>query len=337
MILRKALIAAAALALTAAWTTAGAYELGYPGWAQKPGVTLWGSVTAATPPPGLYMNNVFLTYQATIVGPGAVGLSHAGPPGTNNPPTILHVASEASSLLWVPGWTFLGATYDAVIIQPFIMSDLSAPININPAGMHNTFILPVELGWNLGNSGFFVKTGLGIYVPDGTITGPTGLSGIGNPWWTFEPELLVSYLKDGWNLTANLFEEINTQNTYTGYTSGNILHAEFTATKAIGKWTLGPLAYYAGQVTNDRSSAFYGNAINVSKYDIWAVGALVGYDFGPVALSVWALDEIYNNASSTTNPTGGTIPKGYTVFASISYRLWGPDAPAAPKNPLIHK
>jgi hypothetical protein len=76
--------------------------------------------------------------------------------------------------------------------------------------------------------------------------------------------------------------------------------------------------------------------INVSKYDIWAVGAFVGYDFGPAKLSVWALDEISNNVSSPA-PDHSTIPQGYTVFASIAYRLWAPDAPAAPKNLLIHK
>ena len=39
------------------------------------------------------------------------------------------------------------------------------------------------------------------------------------------------------------------------YTSGNILHADFTATKTIGKWTFGPVAYYYGQVSNDSCSA----------------------------------------------------------------------------------
>ena len=37
--------------------------------------------------------------------------------------------------------------------------------------MFNTYIVPVELSWKLGNSGFAFKTGLGIYVPDGTETG----------------------------------------------------------------------------------------------------------------------------------------------------------------------
>ncbi|WP_374546259.1 transporter [Rhodoblastus sp.] len=56
----------------------------------------------------------------------------------------------------------------------------------------------------------------------------------------------ISYQKDGWNLTANIFEEFNAANTITGYTTGDILHAEFLATKTIGKWTLGPVAYYGG-------------------------------------------------------------------------------------------
>ena len=103
---------------------------------------------------------------------------------------------------------------------------------------------------------------------------------VGNPWWTFQPEVSFSYLRNGWNLTATFFDEINTSNWITGYTSGEIFHAEFTATKTIGKWTVGPVAYYAGQITDDKSSSSDGGAINVNRYNIWAAGGLVGYDFG---------------------------------------------------------
>ena len=129
------------------------------------------------------------TYQSKIVGPGA--------PNVGGVATPVHAAVEASGLLWVPGWSFLGATYNAVIVQPWIMADVGSPINIQQAGMHNTYIVPVELSWRLGDSGLFVKTGLGMYVPNGSISGPAGLSNVGNPWWTFQPELVVSYLKDG--------------------------------------------------------------------------------------------------------------------------------------------
>jgi hypothetical protein len=326
------LVVAAALAAAAATTSAKAYEAGFPGWAQKPGLTLGGG-TAGAPPPGVYMFDQFFTYQAKLVGPGA--------PNVGGSPTQVQAAVAAAGFLWVPGWSFLGATYDAVVVVPAIMDSIGAPVNVQQAGMHNTYIVPVELSWKLGSSGIFVKTGLGMYVPDGSITGPSGLGGIGNPWWTFQPEFIVSYLKDGWNLTASIFDEINTKNTITGYRSGDILHAEFTATKTIDKWTFGPVGYYAGQVTNDTSSAFYAGAINTNRYDIWAAGGLVGYNFGPVALNVWALKEFSSTASGGTSVPGidsAVAPSGYSVFASISYRLWAPDEPAAaPTRPKFYK
>ena len=49
-----------------------------------------------------------------------------------------------------------------------------------------------------------------------------------------------------------MYVEFNTANTVTHYTSGDIFHADFTATKTIGKWTIGPVAYYVGQVTDDK-------------------------------------------------------------------------------------
>ncbi len=67
--------------------------------------------------------------------------------------------------------------------------------------------------------------------------------------------MIGSYLKDGWNLTTALYEEFHTRNTISQYTSGDIFHADFTATKKIGKWTFGPVAYYYGQVSNDSCSA----------------------------------------------------------------------------------
>lgn len=67
---------------------------------------------------------------------------------------------------------------------------------------------------------------------------------------------------------------------------------------------LGPSAYYAGQVTNDKSSAFYGNAINANRYDVWAVGGLVGCDFGPVQLNVRALNEVPSKASGARRLPG---------------------------------
>lgn len=329
MKLGKVLIAASALA-TASWTSASAYEFGFPGWQQKPGITLGGG-SAATPPPGVYMFTQFLSYQANLVGPTA--------PAVGGVPTRINTNSVSAGLLFVPGWEFLGATYNAVIVQPVISATVTAPANFNQAAAHNTYIVPVELSWRLGGSGFFVKTGLGIYVPDGSIEGPTGLNSIGNPWWTFQPEFVVSYIKDGWNLTANTFMEINTENSITQYRTGNFLHAEFSAIKSFGKWSIGPVAYYAGQVSDDRASpTFYGGTLNANqRFNTWAVGGRVSYDFGPVTVNVWGLNEVYTDVRGPTSATG-SAPNGFTVYGSLGFRLWAPDAPAAPpRAPMVYK
>jgi hypothetical protein len=325
----KTLLAAAgiaAFAFSPAYATEGGDQM------TKPGALIGSS--AGVPPPGIYMFNQVFTYQANLTGPGAVT-----PPGAHK--TGVQAAVDVQGFVFVPGWTFLGATYDAVVVQPFVMQSLGNPINAQAAGMFNTYIVPVELSWKLGTSGFAVKTGLGIYLNDATVNGANGLGGEGNPYWTYQPELILSYLKDGWNLTAAIYAEFNTANTVTHYTTGDLLHADFTATKTIGKWTFGPVAYYVGQVSNDSCPASCiatgeSTLLHSSRYDVWAVGALVGYDFGPASLSVWATQEVsakVSNPSAAVDPS--VVAQGATVFATLSYRLWAPDAPVQPA--LYHK
>jgi hypothetical protein len=304
----------------------------------KAGVFIGAS--AGVPPPGIYMFNQLFTYQSNLTGPGTTtalgGSTHTG----------VQAAVDVQGFLFVPGWTFLGATYDAVIVQPFVMQEFGTPINVQQSGVHNTYIVPGELSWRLGDSGFAIKTGLGIYTPDGTVNGVFGTGNVGSPFWTFQPEVIVSYLKDGWNLSAAVYEEFNTRNTVSQYKSGDILHADFTATKTIGKWTFGPVAYYYGQVSNDSCSAVTcgyatGTLLNAQRFNVWAVGGLVGYNFGPAALSVWATEEVSAKASNpaavaATGADFSLVPQGLTVFATLSYRLWGPDEAAKPAT-MYHK
>ncbi len=330
----KALLAAGGVAAFA-FSPAYAYEgtgAGEP-WAQKPGALIGSS--AGVPPPGIYMFNQVFTYQSNLTGPnaGVAGLNHTG----------VQAAVDVQGFVFVPGWTFLGGTYDAVIAQPFVQVAIQSPVNLETSGMHNTFIAPVELSWKLGTSGFVVKTGLGMYVPDGTVQGPFGTANVGAPFWTFQPELFISYLAGGWNLTAAMFMEINTRNTVDNYTTGNIFHADFTATKTFGKWTIGPVAYYAGQVSNDSCPAFTctvpgGTAAFTQRYNLFALGGMVEYNFGPASFSVWATQEILANAKNGADVAiadPSLVTRGMTVFGTLSYRLWAPEEPAKPA--MFHK
>ena len=326
----KALLAAAGIAATA-FSPAFATEGGLT--ATPPGAFIGSS--AGVPPPGIYMFNQVFTVQTNVTGPGI-----AGAPGNGH--IGVQAAVDAQGFLFVPGWTFLGATYDAVIVVPWVMDSVGSPINTQASGMFNTYIVPVELSWQLGASGFAVKTGLGIYLADGTSTGINGLGNVANPYYTFQPELILSYLEDGWNLTVAMYDEINTENQITHYTTGNIFHADFTATKTIGKWTLGPVAYYIGQVTDDScgvgciGSTFF----HAQRYNRWAVGGLLGYNFGPASLSVWAATDVFADAKNDAalaafGADPSTTISGTTVFATLSYRLWAPEEPAKPA--MFHK
>src|ERR1700684_3756494 len=138
----KTLLAAAGLAAFA-FSPADAYEGGVQ-WQTKPGVFIGAS--AGVPPPGIYMFEQAFTYQSNLTGPGTTthGLgNHNG----------VQVAVDVQGFLSVPGWTSLGATYDAVVVQPFAVASIGNPLGSFPgvanqvAGMHNTYFVPVELSW----------------------------------------------------------------------------------------------------------------------------------------------------------------------------------------------
>src|ERR1700743_983341 len=170
-LISKTLVAAGLFALSCSY--ADAME-GLVAPQSKAGVCIGAS--AGVPPPGIYMFNQVFTYQANLAGPGTATL------GTK---TGVHANVGVQGFLFVPGWTFLGATYDAVIAQPFVDTSIGAPVNQQFSGVHNTYIAPVELSWKLGTSGFQFKTGLGIYTPDGTVTGLNGTGHVGRPYCVF--------------------------------------------------------------------------------------------------------------------------------------------------------
>jgi hypothetical protein len=349
----KALLAVAGVAAFAV-SPASAFEGGVQ-FQQKPGIFIGAS--AGVPPPGIYMIDQVWTTQQNVAGPVTSVL------GNKNG---VQTALDVQAFLFVPGWTFLGATYDAVIAQPFGMASVGKPQSLVPgqidqfSGVHNTYIVPVELSWNFKN-GFLIKAGLGMFVPDGTVQGVTalnipgvtglssnGFANFGNKYWTFQPEVIFSYLGGGYNLSAALYGEFNTANQQDHYTQGNVFHADFTATKTFGKWTLGPVAYYVAQVSNDSCPVGVCTALhplgivgNPQRYQLFAVGGLVEYNFGPASLSVWATQEVFASASGASLASIGSpvdlsgTPKGATVLATLSYRLWAPEEPA--KAPMLHK
>jgi hypothetical protein len=289
----------------------------------------------ALPPPGLYGG-------FAIDGTG-LGSS----PGKGNQATGSATAPAfgyGESLLWVPGWHFLGATYGASIVQgeyfglgatginpPFTASTISGP------ELANTTFTPISLSWNLSH-GWFFGLAMNIIAPDGSQWHSTATDINLNPdYWTFAPGWAISYLDANWLLSANFRYDVNTASrgvtmsvpfmpagSANGFVSGNELFGDLTALYKVGKWQIGPVAYFEAQTTADRPGGGVACTAALCGYQSQvAVGGLVGYDFGPVAVQAWFDDTVEcQNAVC-----------GLDVWARMTFKIWGPEAP----RPLVAK
>ncbi len=176
--------------------------------------------------------------------------------------------------------------------------------------------------------------------PDGTQDGPTGLGNAGVPFWTIRPGFGLEFQKGGFTFINNFVAEYNTENFITSYQTGTIIRDEFTITKTLGRFTFGPAFAYIVQVTNDTSSKYYSYAINTNRYDQFGIGGIAGYDFGPVSLSVYGLQDVHASGGTPARiggPETGVTTAGYSIYAQVSYRIpgiFGVGRPFGPPGPV---
>jgi hypothetical protein len=299
-----------------------------------------GDPLGAAPPPGLYFENTMM------YAPGAPGHGQVGAFKVN-------AVADIPTLYWSTGWSFLGASVAMAISQPFYQvaawprGAAGPPFAgaVHYPALHNTWINPLTLSWNFKN-GWFVSTSLAFYVPDGS-----KYNNSPNPdYWSFEPSAAISYLADGWNLTTRFVYNLNAASAghtgslagtpaapfAVGYRSGDQAYVDLTATKKFEKWEIGPVGYLKFQLTDDRPGSGFSCAtmlavtgIRCGRASDFAVGALVGYDFGPVVLKAYITDSI-----STKDDFGGVL-----VWTKLLFRVWGPDAAEQSERPrpLIRK
>jgi hypothetical protein len=296
----------------------------------------------ALPPPGLY-TGLETAYLGLLPSSGTQGASagnqcaRATAPGTGC--SVLPAIAQAVPLLWVPGWTFWGASYSASVVQAFyIYTTCGLAVNnggceggqsINAGGMvyANTFWQPLNLSWKLGG-GWFVATTFSFTAPDGSRAGGQFTP---NPdYWTFEPAIAFSYLGQNWVASANFFYDINTKSqgnccaANSSITSGNALYGDLTAVYKIGKWSFGPVGYFETQTTNDTGGCTPAPGVNLcGRYQTAAAGGLIGYDFGPVDLQVWVTESFVGQ--DTPQGSGGL-----NVWTRLGFKIWGFDPPPAP-------
>ncbi len=196
--------------------------------AYEPGATTR-SPTGSLPPPGMYITDDFYV---------ARGTSFVDSSGKGIPITVQNIVN-VPTLLWVPGWSLLGAQYGAIVLQPYAEHDLDTSAiggkTSKSAGFFNTVVTPAILSWNLGH-GLFTSAGVTVYLPDGQHryeNGRPAPTSYANDYWTVEPNFAISYLVGGWNFTINNVLDFNRTNPTTNYHSGAAYYMDATATRRL--------------------------------------------------------------------------------------------------------
>jgi hypothetical protein len=279
----------ATMAVGAAALCASALPSSANSWIQ-PGGTM-GAPAGALPPPGLY-----------FVSANNYGISQP------SPSTSIGVAVQA--FVWNPGWTFLGASYAASAANVLIEVGVHNAAYLR--GVYNPYINPVTLSWNLGN-GFFASFGEGIYLPLNT--------DITNPGNAFEQRFSVSYLANDWVMSANSIYTVTTAGD--GVRTPESFNLDLTFAHTFGKWEFGAVGYgsWDTETTSLNRALGKGEAIGI--------GPLLGYNFGPVDLTLMATHQVV---------THGTTVYGRDdtrVWANVVIPIWNPTS-EAPK-PLVAK
>ena len=213
-----------------------------------PGATT-GVPIGALPPPGFYgSEDNYVVY--------------GGVRGNRGQPVPVQVAnwSVNVSLLWSSPYKILGGQYGAGVIQigayHTVDSTALGGRRTGSFGLFNTIIEPLVLSWKLAD-GVFVSTGQSVYLRNGEFHAANDAraqTSYANDFYTYEPSLAFTYLKDGWDLTATNVLDFNTKNNRTNYSSGAVYYLDLTAARKFGNLTAGLIGNYTQQISDDRQN-----------------------------------------------------------------------------------
>jgi hypothetical protein len=187
--------------------------------------------------------------------------------GQRTPPSNQTLVVTIPLIVWATPYKFLGAHLQALVATPLVGAGTPGSYT---AGWYNPWIAG-QLAWNLG-SGLGASYAFGFY------------SGVGSPVadhsGSINQRFAISYTANGYNLTANLIYG----NQIDSHTNPDFLNLDLTATKGFGKWSVGPVGYYS----TDTSTPFSG----YQRQSQFALGVLVGYDFGPVIMQSYLTRDV---------------------------------------------
>ena len=268
----------------------------------QPGGTM-GAPAGANPPPGLYFAN--------SANWGVTGSSPSVSSGV-----------EVPAFIWSSGWNILGASYAASVAGVF--EEIGTHDSNYLLGAFNPYINPLTLSWNLGH-GFFVSFGEGIYIPlRSDVVVATGAPDANTSGAAFEQRLSVSYVANDWVVSANSIFGLTT-NDSAGVKPPDYVNLDLTVARTFGKWEIGAVGYGAWDIENTPL-----NLANGGRGEAIGVGGLLGYNFGPVDLTLEATHQVVTHGFANYGKDDTR------VWSTIVIPIWTP-SPAAAPHPVVAK
>lgn len=211
--------------------------------------------------------------------------------------------------LWATPWKVLGGQLRLIQSFPFnAVSPQEGPWQAGLAQPLTTAQVAWKIGENLGVSYF-----LGGFWPSDTLFALRSAS--------IAQRFAISYVGDGWNLTANLhYGTMLEENSPTGVHYSDYMNLDLTATKRFGKWQLGAVAFGSTDLPTNRPG--------YRPVGQFAAGALVGYAFEKFTVQTFVTRDI------AQRNLGGEETRAWLRFL---VPLWRPDNDQVPNRVTVRR
>ena len=261
-----------------------------PAWALEPGVhspfligVTNGIDLGDLPPQGLSVSDTSAYLTQTLRGNESQNL-----------PTTQDVWLSAFALQYVWDGTLLGARFSSLIVQPIASIDrVTLGRGANKTAQVNTIITPLNLSWALSEQ-LHVSANMTFYPPDGEYRRGAPVN-IGNNFWTFEPNMGLTFDPGDFEITLHLIYDLNTANPDSPYspdgrfTSGDELVTDYTGAMKLGAFRVGLTGFLARQTQDDTAA---NEDVPGHRFRRDGLGPLVGYHFGGWSFSAYYLRDL---------------------------------------------
>lgn len=190
----------------------------------------------------------------------------------------------------------------------------------NPAGF-------IGAAWDLGG-GFGFSAFIGGWAPV-----DNQLRQFGFDSWVLSERVNLSYVADGWKLAANVSfgqpgeTQVPTLLGASGQIMPDFINYDLTATKTIGKWEVGVVAFGSADTSKAPWNSLAGTAVNGTPFgeqSQFAVGGLIGYSFPGITLQAYATTDVYSN--NYYNLSDASKSYETRVWTRAIVPLWNPPA-----------